>query len=857
MPPLVCLTLSFIMGILLTRSWMEDATFAWLLLVVLLVLSGGAYYRRLANPTLLLLIGAFILGGFLHAYAAFTPHSGLLSLAGENVVLEGVVVEEPVRREGRTSYRLRVQRLEHEDNVYVPQGIVQLYLYDEKDDQEGFSYQTKSVNEDDPTRGYHYGESIKVESALRKADPPRNPGGFDYRLFQQTQGVDAHMYAQPHQVEYQGMGDLGFFPAAAFTLRSHMMESIENHLPSLHDDLLIAILFGERERLPEDVQENFTRAGVGHLMAVSGLHVGLVAGFALALLRRFRLQSPLWTLAAIVAVVGYAYLTGMRPPALRASLMISLGMTALLWGRERDFPVALSLAALTTLVFNPLLLFSVGFQLSYAATLAIYYLYPLFQREFFYFLPRSLRGLPAVTLAAQVGVLPLVAYHFQEVPLTALIFNLLFLPVMALVVGLGLAGGVFSLLSSFPAMLAHTANLPLLTYLLLFSSLAQAPGVHPEVRPPHLFWIVAFYLLTALAVLGYHRWRAYQEEVLSEEERGSHRVLSLYSIREQFARFPYASGGSRPLAGLEHRFGASGMRVLRRTTFLLILLILVAVIWVVPAFTPSQLEVTFLDVGQGAAVFLETSCGFTALIDAGGDLPMGDTVGAEVGERVILPFLYQRGVRELDLAVITHPHEDHFGGFFPVFQRLPVNTLWISPVPGETDAYRELLEKARQRGMLPEEVRRGETLRPTEELHLKVVAPPAELLRGTNCDLNNNSVVILATYGEVDFLFTGDMEEEAVQELMHSGKSFQPRVLKIPHHGGYFASVEAFLAEAAPDAAAIQVGTNPFGHPHPDITQALEEAHIPYFRNDQHGAVIFRTDGQALHYETMLEKSPF
>jgi len=829
MSTLVYLTLAFISGILLARSWLEDIPFTLMLLGVLLVLCLLVYFRRLADLSALLLLAAFALGGFLHTYAAFFPSQELLHFADEDVKIQGTVMEEPSFQEERTGYRLRVDRLEHEGNSYNPGGKVQLYYH------HGGSLEDE-LKAEEAEKLYGYGDRIKVKSTLREPLSQRNPGGFDYREFLLGEGIDVYMYARSHQVEHAGEGDVGFLPSSALALRSKIVEGTQVNLPGPHDDLLAAILFGQRHSLPEDIQENFTRAGVGHLMAVSGLHVGLVAGFALALMRRFCLQGHAWTVLAILAVLGYAYLTGMRPPALRASLMISLGLLAVLWGRERDFPAALSLAALVTLLYNPLLLFSAGFQLSYAATLSIYYLYPLLEKELFFFLPSFLRGLVSVTLAAQVGVLPLVAYHFHQVPLAALFFNLLFLPVMALVVGLGLVGGLLYLVWPALAVPAYTANLPLLSYLLFLSSLAEAPAVHLEVPPLHLGAMAFLYFLVALLVFFYYRTRNWEEEKLPKGQKDDSRLLTRKNLRGCF-------------------FSLLGKtsRLPWKTVVLGILLLLTLIFWVMPAFTPDYLEVAFLDVGQGAAVYLETSCGFTALIDAGGELPIGDTVGEEVGERVILPFLFQRGVRELDLAVITHPHEDHYGGFFPVVERLDIDTLWISPVPGESPSYDDLLDEARVQGAELEKVKRGDALSLTGSLHLEVIAPPAELLQGTNCDLNNNSVVIKAIYGKVEFLLTGDMEEEAVQEIMGSGMNLDSRVLKIPHHGGHFDSVEELLKNVSPETAVIQVGSNPFGHPHPDITGALEEAGIPYYRNDKHGAVTFRTDGENLYLETMLD----
>ncbi len=835
MSPIVYLTLAYITGILLARSWLEDAFITLVLLGILLIILILLQSRRWVDVLTLFLLGLFALGGFFFAYVLFFPESGLPEFAGERVAVEGTVLEEPSLQEERTRYEIRVEKLKFNGDIYDPGGRLQLYLYHDIGEDGGGEVER-----------YRFGEKLRVEGTLREPSSQRNPGGFDYRFFLRTRGMDAYMHARFSQSESAGEGDAGLLRSWAFQLRTRMIKGIQESLPSPQDDLLTATLFGQRDRLPEDVQDNFQRAGAGHLMAVSGLHVGLIAALILAFLRRFRLQGPVWIVIAIVIVFGYAYLTGMRPPAIRAAVMISLGLLALLLGRQRDFPAALSLAALLTLFYHPLLLFTVGFQLSYAATLSIFYLYPILERELFFFLPRHVKSLVSVTLAAQLGVFPLAAYHFHQLPLAGFVFNLLLLPVMALVVGLGLGGSLLYLVYPALSLAFYTANLPLLTYLLHVSSFARSPSVLLDVRPFPLIYVVVIYLLFIFIAAAYYRLRpqARLTEVLmlgepaKEGIKNDDRLLTLNNIGQWIAV------GKVLFAAVPWK-----------TVIIVVLIFGVAWWWVYPAVVPDTMEVVFIDVGQGAAVYLETSCGFTALVDAGGELPFRDNVGKEVGERIILPFLYHQRVREIDLVVITHPHEDHYGGFIPVIEEIPVDTLMISPVPGESPSYDQMLEEAHAEGVEIKKVTRGKSFTPAPNLQMVVLLPPEKLYSGTGCDLNNNSVVIRATYGKQAFLLTGDIEEEAVRDLLDREDNLESQVLKVPHHGGYFESAGDFLEAVNPDAAVIQSGEdNPFGHPHPHITEALDEAEVFTFRNDKHGAVIFRTDGTFLEWDTMLPR---
>ncbi len=799
---LVVLTLFYTGGIVAARFWVEspDKTFlpaaaALLCIIIILLFSGIGLYRAV------ILLVAALCGGAAFFYSVQQPAGSLLEYAGSPAYIEGTVSEEPLFYEDHDAYRLLVKTVETGDGRKNVQGTLLVKLY--------------GANEEN----FRFGDMLRLRGVIAQPRGQRNPGGFDYRFYLKSRGIDGLIYPRAGGVEKIGEGEIGFLADTAINLRSRMVEIIETNLPPPSSELLAAILFGQRHRLPDQIEHNFQRAGAGHLLAVSGLHVGLVAAMITGLWGRLGLRGPFPLVIAVILVLGYAYLTGMRPSALRAAIMISLSLTALLLDRERDLPTAVAFAALVTLFVNPLLLFGPGFQLSYAATLTLVYAHrPLGDLLGRLGVPDFLRMSLALILAAQLGVLPLCVYYFHHLPTGAVIFNLLLMPLIAFVIGLGLAGALIGLALPFLGTLFFWAARPLLELMLIITGWSRLPGFYIPLAPPGVLALAVFYGMAVFLLVLYYRHQKEREQ--GEQEIGFARYLK------------------RNLAGLW-----SYLPFRRPGFYTIVLFAVVVVVWKGVIFPPAnELKVTFIDVGQGASALIEAPCGAVIMVDAGGELPFYGDPG-EIGERVILPLLRREKINKIDLAIITHPHEDHFGGFIPMVGAVDIGLILISPVPGGSVHYEGLIDRAREAGIPIKEVRAGEIWSCGPGMRMEMYGPPGNLLRGTDSDLNNNSIVFKLTYSEIRILFTGDIEDAAVSDLFKREQDLRADVLQVPHHGGYMSQMPVFLDKVQPCVAVIQVGANPFGHPHPFIIESLEEAEVQIFRNDHHGAVKIKTDG--------------
>ena len=803
--PLPAIAFAYVTGIAAAYLYAGRAVFLLLLcllpvaLIFLLLL-----FKKINWFRALVFTAVFIAGWAAFIFALKAPKSSIAAYTKEPVYIKGQVCEEPLIFEGYTEYLLKAEQLETKTECLKVTGKLLVRVYGRAEEL------------------YGYGERLLIRARVVEAKKMRNPGGVDYNFYLKSRGIDALAYPSASMVESLGPGDYKTFTGDLLRLRMALTSNIDQSLPVPQNHLLNAILFGQKHRLPALVEDNFRKAGAGHLMAVSGLHVGLLAAFITSVLRFFGLKGRLPLILALALVLAYACLTGLKPSAVRAALMSAAALGALLFDREADLPSAIAFALLVTLACNPLALFTVGFQLSYVATLAIVYAYkPLKELFIFCHVPRFLQDLLAVTTAAQLGVIPLTSFYFYTLSTGALFYNLLLIPLMGFIFGFGFSGAVLSLLFPRFGMLLINAVSPLLELMLKITSFGEHPVLYMPVHPPSFALMFIYYALAVLLLFFYHN------------RPGGH----FTSLLPCFSKFKFAkkSGMFRQACSL-----TAGR--------LFIVVLTLAVVFSIGSIFKSSggaLQVTFIDVGQGAAVLIKAPCGASVLIDAGGR-PEHYGNPAEIGEKIVMPFLLYSGVKNIDLGVITHPHEDHYDGFIPLVDQLTLDRLLVSAAPGESESYAGLLEAARHKKIAVTEAAPGQLWAFDCGLLLEVLGPPQRLYQSTTSDLNNNSIVMMLHYGDYKMLFTGDIEEQATADLLTKGYQLKADLLQVPHHGGLLSLMPELLKAVKPDWAVIQVGANSFGHPHPQTLQALADAGVKTFRNDQHGAVIITVDRDGL-----------
>jgi len=394
----------------------------------------------------------------------------------------------------------------------------------------------------------------------------------------------------------------------------------------------------------------------------------------------------------------------------------------------------------------------------------------------------------AVTLAAQVGVIPLILLYFNKISLISLLSNLLVVPVLEIVTILGMLMAILGQISISFSQLIGYANCVLLNFILFVTKLsAEIPFSTVKLPTPSIAMVLAYY--------------------------GSMWYLLWY--------MPY----KKICLNLKHASVAMA---------------LVTVIVFFNILIPGELKVTFLDVGEGDSAFIRTSTGKTVLIDGGGSTNPNKVSG--IGESVVLPFLLDSGVSELDLVIATHGHADHIQGLKPVLEQMKVGSL-IIPYSENIHDFDGLIKAAEEKGENVTACSAGDVIRLDNKTELEVLFP----IKNVKMDystLNDDSLVLKLHYGEVDVLFMGDAQKEVEQVLLEKKTELGADVIKIAHHGSDTSTSEAFLDSVKPKAAIICVGRNNFGHPCESILNLLEDHRIRLFRTDKCGAVILSSNGR-------------
>lgn len=678
------------------------------------------------------------------------------------------------------------------------------------------------------------GDRITFAAKIKRIRRFNNPGGFDYEKYMAFKRIWVSAYVPERRLLAVRKGYASRDFLRIESTRQKIARLIDASSQAAPNGVLKALVIGSRGGITPAMRAEFNRSGVGHLLAISGLHIGIVAGVCFfVVVRLLAYIRPLlwraWTrkgaaILALFMVVLYGLLAGMSASTQRAVIMVAVFLLSFLIEREHDLLNTLAIAALIILCIHPPALFSISFQLSFAAVTGILYGLAHFkplpeplavgQRKTWYAnLFLRMITIAGVSMLAILATLPVLMYYFNQISLIGVAANIIIVPVVGfLVVPLALlsalAGLVFLPLGQTGIKLCAQILTPTLDLVRFFSDLplAAIKTFTPNILEIGLYYGFAWVLLKIIP----------KDDPLSRSGRAN-------TLPKRWAWV---------LMGLVLLVGAIDTGY-----------------WLQYRWGHKYLRMTVLDVGQGSAVLLELPRGKNMLIDGGG---FSDNAVFDMGARVVAPFLWRQKIMTIDTLVLSHPNSDHLNGLLYIAEHFNVKQVWTNGETPNTQSFNKFKEIITRKGIDAPSFQGLARDRRINGVRLEILYPPADsaLRRGSEKwrSGNNSSLVIKVTLGATTILIPGDIMARAEKELVTTAASRLPStVLLAPHHGSRTSSTAAFVDAVIPKIVVVSSGMRDSPNfPHKSVMKRYHQKDCRILRTDQNGAVRIISNGKEI-----------
>jgi competence protein ComEC len=641
------------------------------------------------------------------------------------------------------------------------------------------------------------GDWLVARGALRVPEDPRVPGQLGHVRDAVMERVAAYVYTNDSTkffVIHSGHASLA---RSVQSLRTKITDILKRDLSPRAFALCNALLLGDRSGFSREFNDQIRATGLSHIFALSGLNVGLVASIVWLIAALLCLPYSLRIWLALGATAFYVALGFAMPSLVRAGIMAILFLVSQLIHRKAHVLNIIGAAAFLELLWRPMDLVDIGFQLSYLAVLGMVLTYSWLRSTVTKALGfqlaswRMLRPILEVgfaTMGAQIGTLPLLAAVFGTIPFVGLLANLVAVP-------------AFSIL---------------------------------------LWWEI--FLLIAAPVS--HAIAASMGATINMSAELLHRFV------EWFSSLPGASlpVGHFSLVALLGTYLGLGLiffqlkKIHWKRVTVGVLIILNALIWPgVFQWRNARFEVYFFDVGDGDSILLRSPSGKAILIDAGPAFESWDASWR------ILPALKNLGIGHLDALILTHAETDHIGGAANILRELPVSAIYTNGLSHPTWAYEELVRATNEQRIEMKAAKAGEVIECLQPFPIWILSPDSLWwLEGKN--QNQRALALRVGIGSTAALFTADIDSATEQRLLPWGDFLESDLLKVAHHGSAGSSSAPFLNVVRPQLAIITAGRhNPHGHPSEGVIRRLNEMNIPYCTTGEQGTILCASDGETFH----------
>ncbi|ACL76303.1 DNA internalization-related competence protein ComEC/Rec2 [Ruminiclostridium cellulolyticum] len=780
--PLCLFVVSFILGILIVNAIGLNQ---FLIVSAVILLAITCLLKKLGNYKIIIFVSlTFVIAGGMFLYYAEYRYSGSFDqFYGKLVEMKGYVDSEVQNsKNSKSTFVFKTESVIYKNKTFKVNNSILVY-----------------VNNLTPEIGYR--TKISFTGVVEKPKPATNPGGFNYRRYLASIGISGRIYLyEASDIHISGQKGGGYANRLGYVIKNKVIEIVSYSLDKNQAGLLEGMLIGYKDGLDENAFKAFSKAGLTHIMVASGMNVAFIILPFAFIFKKLRMSNLSANLITIFILVLFVFVTGFSASVVRAVIMGIIILVGRIIMREPDIYTSISAAALILLAINPYTLFDIGFQLSFGATLSLVMFYQ--QIKTFIdskYIPGVISDTLAATLAAQLGVVPVTLYYFNNFSTFSILSNILVVPLVEVVTIIGFIMVFAGLLNINLAVIIGYINNTFLSFILFVTEVTSKIPFSLLKLPTPTFGMVLFYYLLLIYIF---KARSYCKDKKYIKHITIAIVVSAIII--------------------------SGVRAL----------------------LPEPLEITFLDVGQGDSTFIRTAHGTKVLIDGGGRASNSKSE-FDIGESVMIPYILDKGTKRVDIVIASHGHSDHTEGLETVLREMAVGTVILPETDGR--GLEKINTICREKNISVIKCKQGDRIRLDNETIFEVLNPlPYKIDSFAQEDLNESSLVLKLVYRNIKVLFTGDSGIQSEQRMIKQGLDLTANVIKVGHHGSPGSSGQEYIKKVQPYYAIVSVGRNNFGHPSQFAIDTLEGNGAKLLRTDEKGAIILTSYGDGFNVKTML-----
>ncbi len=608
-------------------------------------------------------------------------------------------------------------------------------------------------------QGQKIGDIIEITGNFDTPVGKRNYKGFDYNLYLKTIGIIGNLEATKikklKSFAYSNPSFITNIKIQSLKLSEDLQNKIKNMLPQDVSSVIIALLLGNTSLIEDNIKENFRNANLSHILAISGLHITYLISITVLCSKVFFGKRISYFISIFITIL-YMFITGFAPSVVRAVIMGVMLLISKILHKPNDTWNNIAISSLLILISNPYNVLNIGFQLSYGGTIGIILfqkiidriLIKIFAKESTSKLLNKIINMTSVTISAQLIVLPISIFHFNTFSIYFLISNLL---VGFITEAIMCTSFIFLFLLCLNQNLANLFSAIVIFFikiLLFISNVGRLPFSVIYLSTPHIFQIILYFVIITILFIIFI---LYNNTDLKTTLKRFKNLLAVFKFYIKF-------------------------RINKKTRGLLkIVFILVILLIFLFNIIPKDLDIYFVDVGQGDGTFIKTPRGKTIIVDGGGS----ETY--DIGKNTLLPYILDRGYTKIDYVILSHFDTDHVKGAFTIMENLNVENIIIGKQFEICENYKKFLEIVYNKKINVIVAELGQKIKIEKDIYINILWP-GENEQILENSINNNSLVFKLIYKNFSLLFTGDIEKIAEKEILNKNINLKANILKIAHH---------------------------------------------------------------------------